>query len=304
MSFSGRVKTEIMQGVPEAPCCVAAACYGVACFARAFGAKGLVLHTENEALARWALDLYAKAGVAGAVRRRSRASGSWEFAVKAPYEVEKVLAMFGHSGDETALRLRGGNLECEGCFSVFTAAAFLCCGTIIDPEKGYTLEFVSPRFSLMKDFAALLAERGFSARRTIRKGANVLYFKQSEQIEDLLTTMGATQSALEIMNLKVYRDLRNKANRITNCETANIDKIVAANRQTLQAIAVLEAAGALEALPAPLREAAALRKAHPDLPLADLIALASGPVSKSGLSHRYRRIRQRAEELPQLPPKP
>ena len=67
----------------------------------------------------------------------------------------------------------------------------------------------------------------------VRKGAHVVYFKASEQIEDLLTFMGAQNAALEIMNLKVFKDFRNKANRITNCETANIDKTVAASSLSL-----------------------------------------------------------------------
>ncbi|MFQ9681017.1 MAG: DNA-binding protein WhiA [Ruthenibacterium lactatiformans] len=81
----------------------------------------------------------------------------------------------------------------------------------------------------------------------------MLYLKASEQIEDLLTFMGASGAALEIMNLKVYKDFRNKANRITNCETANIDKTVSASGQTLEAIAYLKKRGAFETLPAPLR---------------------------------------------------
>ena len=149
----------------------------------------------------------------------------------------------------------------------------------------------------MRDFEALLRNHEFLPRAIRRKGYNVLYFKASEQIEDLLTTMGASQSALEIMNLKVYKDFRNKANRMTNCETANIDKTVAATRKVLHAIAALEEHGALETLPAPLQNAAQLRRDYPDYSLAELACMSAMPVSKSGLSHRFQKIVEKASEL-------
>ena len=99
------------------------------------------------------------------------------------------------------------------------------------------------------------------------------------------------------MNLKVYKDFRNKANRITNCETANIDKTVSASGQTLEAIAYLKKRGAFETLPAPLREAAALREQNPDLSLKELAGLVRPPLSKSGLSHRMKKLEQTAESL-------
>lgn len=297
MSFSQQVKKEIAAREITAPCCVTAACYGVACFGKYFDARGVVLHTERAYIANWAKDMYEKAGVQGRVTRRGKKSDSYEFAVKDPYEVEKLLALFSHSGDETALHLRRENLECDRCFAAFTAAAFLCGGVVVNPEKGYLLEFVSPRYSMMRDFEALLQDKGFAPGRANRKGYNVLYFKASEQIEDLLTTMGASQSALEIMNLKVYKDFRNRANRITNCETANIDKIIDANRRVLEAINLLTDRGMLDTLPQPLQAAAALRVQNPASSLAELVEVSDEPVSKSGLSHRYRKIMDAASRV-------
>ncbi|MDL2252987.1 DNA-binding protein WhiA [Ruminococcaceae bacterium OttesenSCG-928-I18] len=297
MSFSKQVKQEITRRDILRPCCAMAAAYGVACFSKYFDTKGLILHTERAFVARWAKQVYANVGVEGKVFVRGEGATSYEFAVKDPFETEKMLALFGHSGDETSLRIRRENLLCSECFSHFMAAAFLCCGTVVTPEKGYSLEFLTPRYSLSQDFEALLREHGFAPGRAVRKGANLLYFRASEKIEDLLTTMGAPGSALEIMQQKVYRDFRNRANRITNCETANIDKIVAAGRDTLQAIAVLEEKGALDSLPEALRQAAALRRQNPDLSLAELAAKSDPPLSKSGLSHRFKKLREKAETI-------
>ncbi len=297
MSFSGDSKKEIAAQPIRRPCCWVAAAYGIACFSKYFDTKGIVLHTERAFVAQWAKAAFAGAGVEGKVYVRGEDGGSYEFAVKDPYEAEKALALFGHTGEETSLRIHRDIFLCDDCFAAFTAAAFLASGTATDPQKGYCLEFLTPRFRLSQDFEALLAEHGFQPGRAVRKGSYVLYFKSSEPIEDLLTTMGASGSALEIMQQKVYKDFRNRANRITNCETANIDKTVQANLETLEAIRFLEGCGALSSLPQPLQDAAALRRQNPDLSLAELVPLSKETLSKSGLSHRLRKIREKADSM-------
>lgn len=298
MSFSQDVKKEIIAREAGGSCCAVAAAYGFACFGKYFDTRGVVLHTEQIAVAQYAKKMFARAGVAGKIYvKGSEESRVYEFAVKEPGEVRRMLALFGHTGEEPSLRINSRNFTCEHCVSAFVAAAFLCCGTITNPQREYNLEFLSVRYNLILDFEALLMGHGFAPKHTRRKGSNVLYLKASEQIEDLLTFMGASGAALEIMNLKVYKDFRNKANRITNCETANIDKTVSASGQTLEAIAYLKKRGAFETLPAPLREAAALREQNPDLSLKELAGLVRPPLSKSGLSHRMKKLEQTAESL-------
>lgn len=297
MSFSQQVKKEIVAQNIDATCCVTSACYGVACFGKYFDSRGVVLHTEQEYIAQWALDMFRKAGVAGILKKRKKTTRNNEFAVKDPHEVEKMLALFAHTGAETSLRIKRETLECPNCFAAFTAAAFLCSGVVVDPKKGYLLEFISPRYSMIRDFENILKENRFEPKWTNRKGYNLLYFKASEQIEDLLTTMGASQSSMEIMNTKIYKDFRNTANRITNCETANIDKTVAANRKVLDAIQYLKKHNAWDTLPPALQEAGELRRAYPSLSLAELADLGDAELTKSGLSHRFRNIVTRAEAL-------
>ena len=131
----------------------------------------------------------------------------------------------------------------------------------------------------------------------MRKGTAVIYIKASEKIEDLLTLMGATSSSLELMNVKVYRDIRNKANRITNCETANIDKTVAANLKSIQAIRYLQQSGVWELQSDSLRYAGDLRLQWPDLSLSQLAEKFQPPISKSGLNHRLRKLESIAATL-------
>ncbi len=296
MSFSLQVKREICAQHFDGPCCTTAACYGLACFARRFDRGGLKLSTESAFIAQWAKQVFGEAGIDGKVFVRGK-TGGYEYAVTNAFEVEKVFALLGHSSDETQLRIHTDNFLCDGCLRAFVAAAFLAGGTMVNPEKGYALEFVTARHGVAADFAALLGANGMEPRLAARSGTNVVYFRASEQIEDLLTLMGAQKATLEIIGRKVYKDHRNRANRITNCETANIDKAVAASKDVLLAIQRLEAAGAMASLPEGVQQAAVLRKAHPDLTLAELVELSGNTVSKPGLSHRFAKIKEKAKEL-------
>ena len=138
---------------------------------------------------------------------------------------------------------------------------------------------------------------GGAAEATVRSGSAVIYFKQSEHIEDLLTTLGAPVAATEIMTAKVDKEIRNGANRAMNCDMANVNKTLDAVAAQQEAIEKLEKAGQLERLPEKIQETARLRMQNPELPLAQLAALFDPPISKSCLNHRIRKIMEEARKL-------
>lgn len=300
MSFSQDVKNEIVQKKITRECCALAASYGIACFGRYFDSKGLVLHTELLGVAQYAKRLFGICGVHGSIITKERPSGPlYEFKVDDPQEVDKMLKLFHCEEEQVSRHIDPRLIRCGHCFSAFVASAFLCCGTMTDPSKEYNLEFLCPRYNLAKDLEGILAEHEFTPRRTVRKGVNVIYVKASEQVADLLTFMGAGGAAMQIMDHKMFKELRNKTNRLNNCEMANIDKVVTANVAARRAIEYLQEKGGFDALPAPLRQAAQLRLDWPDLSLAQLVQKSPEPISKSGLSHRLKKLEQLADELRQ-----
>ena len=123
-----------------------------------------------------------------------------------------------------------------------------------------------------------------------RNGSFVTYFKQSDQIEDFLTLIGAPVAAMNVMTAKMEKDLRNSVNRRLNCDSANLDKAVLAAQEQLEAIRLLQEAGVLETLPEKLRETASLRLGNPELTLSELAEQFDPPVTKSCLNHRLRRL--------------
>ena len=126
MSFSQEVKNEILRRKISKPCCNMAAAYAVACFGKYFDDRGVVLQTENEGVAHFAQKLYRRCGVQGTVISKERPTGPvYEFSVKDPDEVAKMLALFGHTGKEPTLRIRPENFKCQNCMQAFIATAFL-----------------------------------------------------------------------------------------------------------------------------------------------------------------------------------
>ena len=170
-----------------------------------------------------------------------------------------------------------------------------------DPERDYRAEFVVPARRLCDDLETFLGESLAPPKRTVRRNDYLLYYKESEHIEDLLTYIGAPKSSLELMEVKIVKEVRNKVNRATNCETANIGKTVAAAMGQVRAIQRIEATCGLGALDEELRELARLRLENPELSLRELGAALSSPISRSGVNHRLRRILEFAEELEKGP---
>jgi DNA-binding protein WhiA len=129
------------------------------------------------------------------------------------------------------------------------------------------------------------------------RGANsVIYFKQSEHIEDYLTLIGAPVAAMDVMTAKVDKMIRNGANRVMNCDMANVNKTLDAAKEQQDAIERLRLEGALDQLPEKLRQAAELRLEYPELSLNQLASMCDPPVSKSCMNHRMRKILEIARE--------
>lgn len=179
----------------------------------------------------------------------------------------------------------------------FTAGIFLACGSINAPEKEYHLEFCTSGEVLAEELTVLLGDIGVTAKITIRRGQPIVYIKDSEAIEDTLTFMGAQNCAMEIMNVKIFKDVRNKANRIANCDSANIDRVVKASMRQIEDIKLIADTNGLDSLSAELRAVAEMRLENTDMTLQEISENLSVPLSRSGVNHRFRKIAVIAENI-------
>ena len=95
----------------------------------------------------------------------------------------------------------------------------------------------------------------------------------------------------------VMKDIRNNVNRANNCEAANLDKTISAAAEQCRAVRIIEENGGLQTLSPELYVLAKLRRDNPDLSLRELGELLEPPLSRAGVCHRFRRIRETADGI-------
>ena len=208
----------------------------------------------------------------------------------------RIMNTFGIKRDEP-LTITADQLRTEGGVGAFLRGVFLATGAMSDPEKEYRIEFSFKEKTLADAFAEIMTARGMPLKITLRQGKYIVYTKDSTVIEDLLTLMGAGNETLNLINVKIYKSMKNKINRKNNCETRNILKSANAAFEQTVAIKKLKAAGRLELLPDELIEVAALRLANPEASLSELSRISGNRITRSGISHRLKRIMEIAEEV-------
>ena len=181
----------------------------------------------------------------------------------------------------------------------YLRGAFLATGSVNNPEtSSYHLEIYSLYEDHNQTICEMMNRYGLNARTAKRRSGYITYLKEAEKIADFLSLIGATSSMLKFEDIRIMRDMRNSVNRIVNCENANFNKVAdAANRQ-IESIKYLDKKIGLNTLPVKLQEIAIARMAHPEVSLKELGELVpGGPISKSGVNHRLRKIMEQAEKM-------
>lgn len=298
MSFSASVKTELCRDELRRGCCALAELHGVLLYANTFSADCIRIVTENRDFGERLVRLLRKAlSLRFDVLPDVQTGGKLIYLLTDPEKIHQVFEQCGFSAQTSvSLHVNLALLENDCCKRAFLRGAFLAGGSVTDPEKRYHLELSTTHLKVIRETDTLMQEMGLAPKQTERKGSGVLYYKQSDSIEDFLTCIGAPVSAMAVMQAKIEKDWRNEANRKTNCDTANVTKAVDAAQQQLAALRRLEERGVLDTLSEKLRETALLRQAHPEATLSELAELHDPPTTKSTVNHRMRKLLTLAEE--------
>lgn len=178
------------------------------------------------------------------------------------------------------------------CKRAFLRGVFLASGTMTDPNEIYNLEMVFRYSWLANEVMRLLVQFEIPGKITERKGRYVVYLRDGDDISDFLRVLGASSSLLQLEDIRVVKEVRNRVNRRVNCETANIHKTAATSARQIEDIRVIEEREGLDSLPDSLREIAFLRLENPEATLSELGDLLDPPVGKSGVNHRLRRLHE------------
>lgn len=299
MSFSFDTKNELCRLPVQRLCCARAEAYGVLLYCNTFTSAEVRIITENPNFAARIPKLFQRAFNLRFDRQpKAEQIGKRIFQITEKKKLDHIVNTLGYDPKQhLASHINFAMLEDACCRAAFLRGAFFAGGSITDPLKRYHLELTTSHLQASRELEVLLRECGYPPKSLARNGSFITYFKQSDQIEDFLTLIGAPVAAMNIMSTKLEKDLRNSVNRRLNCDSANLDKAVEAAQEQLEAIRKLQAAGQLEQLPDKLQQTATLRMENPELTLSELAEVFDPVVTKSCLNHRLRKLIQLANHL-------
>jgi DNA-binding protein WhiA len=312
MTFSSIINNELSRIEINDICCAKAELAALARTAGYINLKGLnrielELSTENAAVARRIFRLLKRVyniTTEVSVKKGNVLKKRNSYSVKLEDEILKSFLkdVMLIKGDEINFMnfdfgVPFGMLGKDCCRRAYIRGSFMGCGSISDPEKSYHAEFVNNKEEHSTGLCSLMQSYDINAKTIYRKNYYVSYVKESEQICDLMILMGSCNAMLNYENVRAVKETRNRINRVINCETANLDKIVDTSMRQINRIKVLKKYKAIDNLPDNLRELAYLRLKHNNASLKELGEMLNPPLGKSGVNHRLRKIEEIAEEL-------
>ncbi len=311
MSFSSKVKSELCQHFGNATHCKIAELAAIINICGHIIEKDnkfcIKIQTENFDVAKKCFTLLKKTfniDIEILVRRNSqfKKSRAYFLYIKNSDDALKILSATGtlFVEDDKKIYVKSINpmiVSCTCCKRAYIRGAFLSSGSVTNPEKTYHLEFVNTNLQYAEELKNLISFFDIETKIVKRKEHYVLYVKEGELIVNLLNVMGAHVALMDFENVRILKDMRNNLNRIVNCETANLGKIVAASVKQVEDINYIMKNSDFSELPENLIDVAKLRVEYPDASLKELGQMMKPPVGKSGVNHRLKKLGILADTL-------
>lgn len=307
MSFASQTKKELTQ-LEGKICCVKAELAALLRMngALSFSKKQFLLDvtTENAAIARKifiSLKRIFQIQAEVLVRKKMRLKKNNVYVVRVSQQVREILEELEIIGASFEIR-RDISPQLIGttcCKRAYLRGAFLAGGSINHPDSSsYHLEIFTNYAEHAEALVQLMNTFSLNTKCLERKKGYVLYIKESEKITEFLNIIGAHQALFQFEDARIVKDMRNSVNRLVNCETANLNKTVAAAVRQIENIHLIDKHQGLDQLPDKLKELALIRLQNPDLNLKELGELLPGEkVSKSGINHRFRKLEEIAQKI-------
>lgn len=308
MSYSSDAKKDMLSVEINRKCCLFSFIYGIISFSARIkqedDTKALVFLTENSELADKVISslnsLFKINGKKDIIHKKHSKYDTYCVTVDKPSDLGKLIKVMKLNVSEDGgceFNVDSAIVDKPCCKKSFIRGAFLSGGSLIHPEKKYHLEFVTCHRQVSEDFCGIMQNMGLNPKTIIRKKNYVIYFKNSEEIADILNITGVFNTLMDFHNIRIMKDVRNNTNRIINCETANTDKIMAASISQILCIEKLKNSNKWENLSPVLKEIAELRLEHKNSSLKELGEMFTPKLSRSGVNHRLKRLEDIAKSL-------
>ncbi len=185
----------------------------------------------------------------------------------------------------------------EAPLKALARGMFLGAGAINNPEKTNQLSIGISTEEIARIILQNLEENDIRFK-IIKKSENYhIYTKDGEEISKALAFIGANKAVLEFENTRIEREMRNKINRIVNCEGANLNKTMNASIEQIEAINKLKKNKKFEQLDKNLKEIAEIRLKNPNANLTQIAQMMKEPIGKSGVNYRLKKIVELAKNI-------
>ena len=269
--------------------------------------KSIIITIENSAIARRIFklikDIYDITPVITVRKRYSFNKGlSYILDIKEKNEqILKDLSILDEQGNYLNIP-KDYIIEDEEEVRAYLRGLFMCVGSINDPKTSrYHLEFLVDNLKYAKFISQILNKYNLNSKVIKREKNYMIYIKEAEKIADFLRIIKSFNAVMYFEDIRIYRDHKNMTNRLNNCEQANMDKVFMTSNSQIKDIQLLETNGLLDILDEKLKEVINYRLQYPESSLqelSDIITIKTGnKITKSGLNHRLRKIKEIANRL-------
>ena len=291
MSFSGETKSTLAQESVVKDCCMTALLAGMLCFSPITDDDTLHFKSESEEVCTIFSSLLSK--ICEIDLTFKKIGSAFKTEIKGE-DFEKIRPMTRKADPDNNI---AKHFTCRKCDNMFFRGAFLASGFVNPPDKPGRIELSTADADLACECATALTSHFRMPKLSVRRGYQIIYYRDAESIEYFLSYIGANKAAFAIINAQMLKEKNNEVNRKKNCDIANITKSVTASGIYVDAIQALMDSGDFEKLPLELKNTAKLRAENETMTLSELAALEEPPISKSQVSKRLQKIYNFYKEL-------
>lgn len=291
MSFSGETKSTLAQEIITKDCCITACLAGMLYFSPISDGGILTFKTESKEVSLLFSEMLFK--LTGIEAQAKEVGAAYKTELKGG-NFEKIRHLTVKADDDTAITKF---FTCRKCDNMFFRGAFLASGFVNPPDKSGRIELSTADADLACESATALTRHFRMPKLSVRRGYQIIYYRDAESIEYFLSYIGANKAAFAIINAQMLKEKNNEVNRKKNCDIANITKSVTASGLYVDAIQALMESGDFEKLSLELKNTAKLRVENETLTLSELAEMEEPPISKSQVSKRLKKIYDFYKEL-------
>lgn len=164
-------------------------------------------------------------------------------------------------------------------------------GSLYFPKIGYYLVLrFAPKATIINRVKILFENADFNAGMRKRDCSTELMLRNQEHVVTFLANIGLVRSSLAIEETAIMRSMKSRANKLVNCDSANIDKSLRAAQKQLALLEEAEKLNLEDELSSELKELMEVRRINPSASLRELGQYLSRPVSKSTVEYRWRKL--------------